>query len=463
MGQESRAAQKVNRRIAYQLYPTPTQERAMLDMLGKHRLLYNGALEQRITAYKRAGKSLGYVDQCRELTDLRADDPDYAGLNCHSARVTLKRLDLAYAAFFRRVKAGQTAGFPRFKSFGRFSGWGYDSSGGYKLCPGDNGKHGRLELVGIGSLRLRGRPKSYNETRTLEISRKGEKWFATLSVVREADRKAGRDVVAFDWGIETFATLAVNDGCVVALNAVGPGTGRKARASRSSRLSVLRADHLGNASLFGSNIATQTERIENPRFFANHEASITRAARNLDAVTVKDKIGRPLNWADPIRIAAKAGLQRAMASMANTRKDFLHKTSALIVGRSSVIATEKLQISNMVRSAKGIAEEPGKNVAAKSGLNREILATAPSTFLSMLRYKAEEAGSLFLEAPTRTLKPSQRCSDCGVVVKKALSTRQHLCPCGCRLSRDENASRVILTWALNYLGREPAESATAVA
>jgi putative transposase len=448
------------RKITYQLYPTPTQERAMLDMLGKHQRLYNGALEQRITAYKRAGKSLGYVDQCRELTDLRADDPEYADLYCDSERVTLKRLDLAYSAFFRRVKSGQVAGFPRFKSFNRFSGWGYGDNG-YKLYPGENGKHGRLDIAGIGAIRLRGRPKQHDEIRTLEISRRGAKWFATFSVVRESDRKAGRDVVAFDWGIETFATLAVNDGCVVALNAVGPGTGRKARRACGSQRSKTRS----TTSLFGSSVATQTERIENPRFFAKHEVSITRAQRNLDAVTVKDKIGRPLNWADPIRIAAKAGLQRAFERMANARKDFLHKTSAMIVGRSIVIATEKLQISNMTRSAKGSVEEPGKNVAAKSGLNREILATAPSTFLSMLRYKAEEAGSLFLEAPTRTLKPSQRCSDCGRLPdkKKTLSQRQHICPCGCRLSRDENASRVILTWALDYLGREPAESAAAVA
>jgi putative transposase len=446
------------RKISYQLYPTPTQSRSMLDLLGKHHRLYNAALEQRITAYKISGKTLSWVDQFRGLTDLRAADAEYAGLNCHSERITLKRLDLAYAAFFRRVKSGQVAGFPRFKSFGRFSGWGYGDAG-YKLHPGQGGKHGRLDLVGIGSIRLRGRPKPHDEIRSLEIARKGGKWFATFSVVREADRKPGSDIVAFDWGIETFATLAVNDGCVVALNAIGPGTGHKAR--KGAQFTKLRTPC--STSLFGSNVATQTERIENPRFFAKHEASITRAQRNLDSVTVKDKIGRPLNWADPIRIAAKAGLQRAFEHMSNVRKDFLHKTSTAIVGRASVIATEKLTVSNMVRSAKGTLEKPGKNVAAKSGLNREILATAPSAFLSMLRYKAEEAGSLFLEAPTRTLKPSQRCSDCGVVVKKTLATRQHICPCGCRLSRDENASRVILTWALDYLGREPAESAAAVA
>jgi len=109
---------------------------------------------------------------------------------------------------------------------------------------------------------------------------------------------------------------------------------------------------------------------------------------------------------------------------------------------------------------KGTLEKPGKRVAQKTGLNREILATAPATFLSMLRYKAEEAGSLFIETPTKTLKPSQRCSDCGLLpkVKKTLSERRHVCACGCVLTRDQNGARNNLVWALNRLGREPARN-----
>ena len=102
----------------------------------------------------------------------------------------------------------------------------------------------------------------------------------------------------------------------------------------------------------------------------------------------------------------------------------------------------------MTASARGTAEEPGRNVAQKAGLNRSILDTAPAAFLNMLRYKAEEAGSEFLEAETRRLKPSQRCPDCGKVRKKALSLRQHDCKCGCHLGRDEAAALVLLRWGL---------------
>lgn len=140
---------------------------------------------------------------------------------------------------------------------------------------------------------------------------------------------------------------------------------------------------------------------------------------------------------------------------ANRRHDFLHKESAKIVAASNLIATESLTVKNMTASAKGTIEQPGRNVAQKAGLNREILSTAPSAFLAMLRYKAAEAGIEYVEIPSRTVKPSQRCSGCWSVAKKSLAQRQHLCACGTVLGRDRNAARVNLLWALARTGREP--------
>jgi putative transposase len=74
------------------------------------------------------------------------------------------------------------------------------------------------------------------------------------------------------------------------------------------------------------------------------------------------------------------------------RKDMHHKLSAKIADTYSLVAMEKLQISNMSKSAKGTIDVPGKNVAAKAGLNREILDTAPAMLMSMIRYKVEETG-----------------------------------------------------------------------
>ena len=149
-----------------------------------------------------------------------------------------------------------------------------------------------------------------------------------------------------------------------------------------------------------------------------------------------------------------AGIHRRTA---NARRDFLHKASAKLVAHTDLIVTETLAVANMTRSAKGTVEKPGSNVAQKAGLNREILATAPSAFLAMLRYKAEEAGSHFVEISARKVKPSQTCSGCGRRRKKQLSERRHVCECGCNLSRDENAARVNLSWARAQFRREPPE------
>ena len=73
----------------------------------------------------------------------------------------------------------------------------------------------------------------------------------------------------------------------------------------------------------------------------------------------------------------------------------------------------------------------------------------------MLKYKAEEAGIEWIEIPTRIAKPSQTCYGCGRQEKKSLAERMHECICGICCTRDENASRVILHWAL--FGKAPGQ------
>ena len=112
----------VNRKITYRLYPTHQQEAALLEMKRRHQQLYNAALEERIKAYRMCGVSVGYCQQCAELTELRALMAEYAELNAQSMQVTLKRLDLAFAAFFQRVKeVAPSPGFPRFVRHSKLS------------------------------------------------------------------------------------------------------------------------------------------------------------------------------------------------------------------------------------------------------------------------------------------------------------------------------------------------------
>jgi len=392
----------VFRKVVYRMYPSRRQEAALLEMLSIHQQIYNAALEQRITAWRLSRTRITYVQQCADLTELRAADETFRRVNAQSEQVTLKRLDLAFAAFLRRCKQGEMPGFPRFRSINRFSGWGYKSHGvGFRFVPGDGSIHGRLRISGIGTIPLRGRARTRGSIRTCELKRKCERWYASFTIGCEPGRPRGSSSIGLDWGVETFATIASEDGSFL--------------------------------------------RIENARLAEVARAKLTTAQQVLARKARGSKSRMRAR-----RVAAL--IQRAVA---NRRRDFLHKESAKLIAESELIATETLSIRNLTRAARGTAESPGRNVAQKAGLNREILATAPRSFLDMLRYKAEEAGVKFVEVPTRIVKPSQTCSRCGRKRKKPLSERQHVCGCGLFLSRDENAARVILSWALAHAGREP--------
>lgn len=391
------------RKVIYRLYPSRSQEAALLDKLGLHQRLYNAALEQRITAWRLGRHGITFAQQCRELTELRADDDAYRSLNAQSAQVTLKRLDVAFTAFFRRSIAGKTPGFPRFKSLDRFSGWGYKTHGdGFRFIAGDSNRHGRLRLSGVGTVTVRGRARNQGEIVTCEIQHKAGRWYASLTVECTPQRGCGTSPIGVDWGVEMFATIAHEDGSF--------------------------------------------SEIPNPRFATVVKGDLEVAQRTM----ARKKAG------SKNRHKAKAVVSTIQRKIANRRRDFLHQHSARLVAVSNLIATESLAIANMTRSARGSPQEPGRNVAQKAGLNREILSTAPSAFLAMLRYKAEEAGSLYVEVPSRTVKPTQRCSYCWKIHRKTIADRQHRCACGTVLGRDRNSARVNLLWALARIGREPA-------
>ena len=112
----------VRKTYKYKLNPTPEQERALGRVLDLSRWLYNTALEQRITAWQRARVSVSRFQQEAELKDIRAAMPEYAAIHSHVLQDVLARLDRTYQTFFRRVKAGERAGFPRYQ--GRYR-WRY--------------------------------------------------------------------------------------------------------------------------------------------------------------------------------------------------------------------------------------------------------------------------------------------------------------------------------------------------
>ena len=107
------SAPSVRKTYQEKLKPTPAQERELERVLWRCRILYNTALEQRITLWRQRGVSLTRYSQEAELKALRADLPDYAAMHSHVLQDVLARLDTTYQAFFRRLANGEKPGFPR--------------------------------------------------------------------------------------------------------------------------------------------------------------------------------------------------------------------------------------------------------------------------------------------------------------------------------------------------------------
>lgn len=414
----------LQRKITYRMYPNATAMEALETWLGLHCRVHNALLEEHQRRHETGESRFRFSAMCKELTVWRNRTDSLRSLNAQSLQVTAKRVSLAFDAFFRRVKAGDTPGYPRFKSHQRFHGWGYKTYGdGWKLFQPD-GRNGKVRLSGIGDIRLRGQGRFTGTPKTAEVLHKGGKWYLSVTYdVAEAAvaRQLGSGAAAFDWGIDTLLTLAKADGTL--------------------------------------------EEIDNPRWLKSRLTSIKTLQRALSAEESKAKamIGlapdQPLAKGQRMPVTAKIKRLRAQirsihGKISRQRKDFYHKLTTEMVSRFAFIGSEELDVANMTLApkAKPDPDKPGEflpnGAAAKAGLNRGILDAAPSMLLGMLRTKAAEAASVFALANTREAKPTQRCHRCGAIVKKTLKERVHRCSCGCECGRDENAAKTLLRWLL---------------
>lgn len=383
------------RKVTLKLYPNAHEAERLAGWVRLHCELYNAALQERIEAYRKAGKSISYYDQQNVLPEIKAARPEFVELGSHALQQTLRRLDLAFQAFFRRVKAGQTPGFPRFKAAARFSGFCYPDPAGWKLM--QCGQRGGTLRLGSGkeamSVRVRGQHRFGPDAKPndLTITRKNGEWFAsiTLRVPKAACARERTDHQhrGIDFGVADWATFD-------------------------------NGETIGNP---------RWARKELPRLA---DLQRQRAKKRKGSVRYK-------------RLSRQAA--RLHERIANLRREFLHQKTSALVESCASIATEELQPKNMSRSARGTQEQPGRRVKQKAGLNREILSTGLGMAHQMLSYKAAEAGTRLHLSNTRQLKPSQRCAACWEIVPKTLAQRVHVCPhCGHTMQRDQNSALVVL-------------------
>lgn len=198
----------MKRSYKYRIYPNRKQARLLDKMLWIHRGIYNDALRHRITCWKR-GKSIGLYDQTYDLKLIRQDEPDVAWCNYNALHRTLRRLDKAYQAFFRRIRGGKRkgeVGFPKFKGRRFFNSIEYTYDNGIRL------KGDRLYIQNIGLIRMFYHRPILDDAKikAAVVTRRGLKWFVCLQV-ETPDPQLAVDLypaIGIDMGLEVFCALS---------------------------------------------------------------------------------------------------------------------------------------------------------------------------------------------------------------------------------------------------------------
>jgi putative transposase len=381
----------MRRAYVFRLQPTARQHIALAACLESHRELYNAALQERRDAWSHGRTRIYYGDQSAQLTDIRSVRPDQAVWSFSSQQATLRRLNKAFAGFFGRVKAGQKAGYPRFKGAARYHSveWPKDGDGARWLP-----ERRRVYLQGVGQVKVGLHRKVRGRVKTIQIKRAGRRWMLVLSCddvptspLPATGRKAGIDL-----GIVSFATTS--DG-----------------------------EHVGN-----------------PRWGRTAAERLTAAQQRLTRAKRRSKN----------RDCKRETVAARHRKITNQRKDFHHKQARALVGRYDLLVVEDLQIANMLRRAKPVPDpdNPGQYLAngarAKSGLSRSISDAGWGLFVSILHAKAEDAGRTWIEVDPR--HTSDRCENCGHAAPENRVTQAEFrcAACGHTAQADEHAARNVL-------------------
>ncbi len=258
-------------------------------MLETHRRLYNHCLDQRSSAYKNFRKKTKSSDQSAWFKAERATNPYFARLNFSSAQVTIRRLDKAFAAFFRRVKAKKNPGYPRFKSRDRFNTIGFSTYGDGLRLTGN-----RLRVQHVGTIRTKVHRPHQGTVKTTVLTRDGDKWYVVLfcDLGKVAIEPSSLPWCGIDVGLEHF--LTTSDG----------------------------------------------EHVANPRLL---KAALPKLRRLQRSMSRKKKGGSN-------RRKARKRVAVLHARVKNLRKEFHHQTSCSLVRRYGLIAAERLSIQTMLMS-----------------------------------------------------------------------------------------------------------------
>lgn len=274
------------------------------------------------------------------------------------------------------------AAFPRFKKRGQNDAFRYPQ--GVKL----DQENSRIFLPKLGWMRYRNSRQVTGVVKNVTVSQSCGKWYISIQTESEVSTPAhpSASMVGLDAGVAKLATLS--DGTV----------------------------------------------FEPVNSFQKNQKKLARLQRQLSR-----KVKFSNNWQKQ-----KRKIQRLHSCIANIRRDYLHKVTTTVSKNHAMIVIEDLKVSNMSKSAAGTVSQPGRNVRAKSGLNRSILDQGWYEMRRQLEYKQLWSGGQVLAVPPAYT--SQRCACCGHTAKEnRLSQSKFRCQvCGYTANADVNGARNIL-------------------
>ena len=281
---------KLIKTYKFRAYPNKATEAQTINVLELCRQVYNLALEQRIMIYKQSKKSLSCYDQHLQLSEFKKEFTQFKKVPSQTLYDVINRLDKAYQSFFRRIKTGETAGFPRFKGFERYDSFTL-SQCGYKI------NKSNLEIYNVGAFKLKLHRQIPLEAKikTVTITRKNNKWFVCFccdNIIPKILPKVNRSI-GIDVGCESFLT---------------DSNGLK---------------------------------VENPRFLNKSTERITKLSQKLS----KQKMGSNRRKKTRLLLAKKH------EKVSNQRLDFQHKVAKHYVKHYDTICHEKM---NCFKSFKGL-------------------------------------------------------------------------------------------------------------
>jgi putative transposase len=282
----------------YRIYPTKKQQNVLESQLEECRWLYNHLLEKRRDTYEQNGKGLSCYEQQATYTILKQERPSLDLVHSQVLQHVAVRIDLAFKAFFRRCKAGEQPGYPRFKGKDRYTSLTFP-----QVPSGCHLTDGKLVVSKVGKVKmvlhraLPGKPK----TCTISKSSTG-KWYACFATEVEPERlPENSHAVGIDVGLKTFATLS--DG----------------------------------------------QEIENPRFFRAEEKALAKVQRKHSKLTK----------GTPERRKHRKAVARVHERIKWKRQNFTHQQSRRIVNQFGIICGEDLRVNRMLQNqclAKSISD-----------------------------------------------------------------------------------------------------------